>query len=99
MLESNKLYRLFYAYIVYISEERGKEVKDSFLYNSRTHTLHMKGYCRHARGVTGYLPFSTEDEALAYDGRAVGMCKLCLAERDRRLMENREKKEGDRYEK
>ena len=59
-------------------------MKDTFLYNAKAHTLHIKGYCRFTKGHTDYLPFSTEDEALAYDGRAVGMCKLCSKKRDQK---------------
>ena len=59
--------------------------KEAFLYNEKTHTLHIKGYCCHTKGVfTGLIPFSSEDEALAYDGRAVGMCKICQKKREQR---------------
>lgn len=59
---------------------------EQFLYNEKKHTLHIKGYCMHSRGeTTGYRPFNSENEALAYDGRAVGMCKLCQKEREKRL--------------
>ncbi len=59
----------------------GKEV---FLYNKTTHRLHIKGYCQHAKSpYTGFIQFQSEDEALAYDGRAVGMCKLCQKKRER----------------
>ncbi len=61
----------------------GKEV---FLYNKTTHRLHIKGYCQHAKSpYTGFIPFNSEDEALAYDGRAVGVCKLCQREREKRI--------------
>ena len=63
----------------------GVNVKDAFLYNPKAHTLHIKGYCRFTKGKTDYIPFATEDEALAHDGRAVGMCKLCLKEREKRM--------------
>lgn len=56
-----------------------------FLYNEKTHRLHIKGYCCHVKGKTGFLEFDSEDKALAYDGRAVGMCKLCQKERERRM--------------
>lgn len=60
----------------------GKEV---FLYNEKTRRLHIKGYCQHTKGSnTGFIPFSSEDEALAYDGRAVGMCKMCQKKREQK---------------
>jgi hypothetical protein len=37
----------------------------------------------------GYKCFSDEDEVLAFDGRAVSMCKLCQAERDKRMLKNK----------
>ena len=60
-----------------------------FLYNKSTDTLHIEGYCRHANPRMGYLKFGSEDEVLAYDGRAVGMCKLCQKKRERLLKEER----------
>ena len=63
-------------------------MKDTFLYNAKSHTLHIKGYCHITKGKTYYIPFETEDEALAYDGRAVGLCRICLKEREKR-MENK----------
>lgn len=60
--------------------------KDTFLYNPKTHTLHIKGYCHYTQGChPEYLPFDKENGALAYDGRAVGMCKLCQKARDRKM--------------
>ena len=57
--------------------------KDKFLYNPKTHTLHIKGYCTHSKGnCPDYIPFVTEDDAIAYDGRAVGLCKLCQKKRE-----------------
>lgn len=63
-----------------------------YIYNPRTHTLHIKGYCHHTTdGCAGYLSFNSEAEALAYDGRAVGMCKLCEKKRNQ-LMQKGERK-------
>lgn len=61
-------------------------MKEKFLYNPKTHTLHIKGYCMHTKGArSDYIPFDSEDKALAYDGRAVGMCKICLRQREKRM--------------
>lgn len=61
-------------------------MKEKYLYNQNTHTLHIKGYCTHSKGErTGYIVFDSEDEALAYDGRAVGMCKICLKQREKMM--------------
>ena len=59
------------------------EVGEEYLYNAKTDTLHIRGYCWHTRRPRlDYIPFATEDEAIAYDGRAVGMCKLCQKRRE-----------------
>ncbi len=58
--------------------------KEVFLYNKRTHTLHIEGYCQYASRNSGYKVFKSEDDALAYDGRAVGMCKRCQKKREQR---------------
>ena len=64
-------------------------MKELYLYNAKTDKLHIKGYCRFTRGISlQYIPFETEDEALAYDGRAISMCKLCLAERTKQMKNN-----------
>lgn len=61
-----------------------------FLYNPKRHTLHIKGYCRHTSGLCAeYIVFDTEDKALAYDGRAVGLCKLCQKKREKMLEEKK----------
>lgn len=61
-----------------------------YIYNPKTHTLHIKGYCHHtAYGYAGYLVFNSEAEALAYDGRAVGMCKLCEKKRTQQMQKER----------
>lgn len=61
-----------------------------YVYNTRTHTLHIEGFCCHTpkgmRCENDYKSFETEDEAIAFAGRALGMCKLCQAERDRRML-------------
>lgn len=49
-----------------------------YFYNEKTHKLHIMGFCHHSKN----LPYSTRffdtyDEALAHDGRTVGLCKLC----------------------
>ena len=49
-----------------------------YFYNNRTHRLHINGYCRESKKLPfDTIFFNTYDEALAYDTRAVGMCKLC----------------------
>lgn len=61
-----------------------------YIYNIKTHTLHIEGFCTHTfKGMhygNDYKSFKTEDEVIAFDGRAVGMCKLCQIERDRRML-------------
>lgn len=61
-----------------------------FIYNSKTHILHIEGYCVHAKkGLSSYhLEFDTETEALAYDGRSVAMCKICEKKRLQKMKED-----------
>ena len=65
-------------------------MKKPYVYNLKTHTLHIEGYCPHTfEGMhlgNDYKSFFTEDEAISYDGRAVSMCKRCQKKRDQALM-------------
>ena len=51
--------------------------------NPKTNKLHIVGYCHLTEHLSpdwkGYL---TEDAAIAQGGRAIGMCKKCLAKRE-----------------
>ena len=62
-------------------------MKEKFAYNPKTHRLHIVGYCCHTEPHVPpeWMTFDTEDDALAYDGRAVGLCKLCQKARERKL--------------
>jgi hypothetical protein len=61
-----------------------------FLYNTKIHTLHIKGYCTHTNGLCAdSLSFDSENEALAYDGRAVGLCKLYQKKREQIIKEKK----------
>ena len=58
-----------------------------YIYNQRTHTLHIEGYCHLTRvgmyyDENTYKRFSSENEAVAYDKRSVSMCKLCTRTRE-----------------
>ncbi len=56
-----------------------------YIYNVDTGKLHIKGYCNHLKyGIVHFKEFNTEAEALAFDGRAVGLCKDCEKEREKR---------------
>ena len=61
-------------------------MKYPYVYNRNTHTLHIEGFCFHTKqGMVyseNYKRFSFEEEVFEYDGRAVGMCKLCMKKRD-----------------
>lgn len=67
-----------------------------YIYNMKTHTLHIEGFCAHTfKGMHYgkiYKIFKTEDEAIAFDGRAVSMCKLCQAKRDKKILNSKEEK-------
>lgn len=61
-------------------------MKKPYIYNMGTHTLHIEGFCPHTfEGMNygeSYKQFVSEDEAIAFDGRSVSMCKLCLRKRE-----------------
>ena len=61
-------------------------MKKPYVYNLNTHTLHIEGFCHiTSKGIhygTDYKCFESEDEVLAFDGRTVGMCKVCMKKRD-----------------
>ena len=61
-----------------------KSVKEAkYLLNPKTCKLHIRGYCHLTKNPDpNWLGFDTEDEALAHDGRAVGMCKTCSKRKD-----------------
>lgn len=62
-----------------------------YLYNPKRHTLHIKDYCPHSKGTCpGYIEFDSEDAALAYDGRSVGLCKLCHKKQEEIMKEKEE---------
>lgn len=53
-----------------------------YLYNERTGTLHIRGFCKDSKGnCPNMKPFNSEKDALAYDGRGVRMCKICEKKR------------------
>ena len=54
-----------------------------YFYNKKTHCLHIKDYCRESKMLPYDVKFfDSENEALAYDGRAVGLCKMCQKKRE-----------------
>lgn len=59
--------------------------REVFLYNKKTNKLHIKGGCCHAKSEAGFIVFRSEDAALAYDGRAVSMCKICQKNREQKI--------------
>ncbi len=59
---------------------------DIYFYNVKTHRLHIKGLCKESKMLPyNTVFFSSENEALAFDGRAVGLCKLCDKKREKKL--------------
>ena len=49
-----------------------------YFYNEITHRLHIKGYCKESKILPYHVRwFDTYDEALAFDGRCVGLCRSC----------------------
>ena len=67
-----------------------ESVKGKFFYNERTHRLHISGYCKESKPLPYHVRFfDTEDEAMAFDGRAVGLCKNCQKKREKRTEETK----------
>lgn len=61
-----------------------------YFYNERTHRLHIEGYCKESKTLPIHVRFfESEDEALAFDGRAVGMCKICQKKKEKLLGERK----------
>ena len=53
-------------------------MEKKYFYNDKTHRLHILGYCKVSKTLPDHTRFfATYDEALAHDGRSVGLCKDC----------------------
>lgn len=66
----------------------GSKIEKTYFVNTSTNKMHIRGFCYHSKLPPDNLAFfDTEDEALAFGGRAIGMCKLCMKERERRMRE------------
>ena len=63
-----------------------------YTYNEKKHTLHILGGCPSWKSPD-YIGFDTEEEAVKYGGRALGMCMTCAAKRDQLLKDILLKKE------
>ena len=59
-------------------------MKKLYSYNEGTHLLHITDLCQHTIG-TNCIQFDTENEAVKYAGRSLGMCKDCIDKRDELL--------------
>lgn len=69
-------------------------MKKLYSYNTGTHVLHITNGCTNANGVD-YLQFDSEDEAVKYAGRELGMCKTCMQKREDFLKKEFLEKKGD----
>ena len=62
-----------------------------YMYNLNTHTLHIEGFC--AQTFSGmhlgkeHKSFATENQAIAFDGRAIGICKNCQRKREEIILD------------
>ena len=72
-------------------------MKKLYQLNNGTHTLHINGFCPNSQSID-YIEFDSEDDALKYAGRSLGMCKTCMEKRDEVLLLHikNECKEGER---
>lgn len=58
-------------------------MKKKYFYNLDTDKLHIYGLCHVSKSLPVHIMwFDNENEALAYDGRAVGMCWLCQKKKE-----------------
>ena len=69
-------------------------VKKLYSYNKGSHLLHITNGCKYSNG-SEYIQFDTEDEALCFAGRHLGMCKDCMEKRDEILRKAFLEKKGD----
>lgn len=69
-------------------------MKKLYSYNQGTHILHITNCCANSSGVD-YIQFDTEDEAVKYAGRELGMCKICMQKREEILKREFLEKKGD----
>lgn len=58
-----------------------------YLYNTKTGTLHIIGYCTHSKGKQDneHLHFNRQEDAERFAGRTgskINMCKICKKKRD-----------------
>ena len=56
-------------------------MKDLYVYNKGSHTLHINGFCKDAKG-RDLLVFKSENSAVKYAGRALRMCEKCMVKRE-----------------
>lgn len=66
-------------------------MKDLYIYNTGSHTLHIKTFCTIAQGNLNdptYKFFSTEDAAIKFARRSLRMCEDCAKKRDDFLAKN-----------
>lgn len=61
-----------------------------YLYNVKTGTLHIIGYCTHSKGIPDkeHLHFNTQEDAERFAGSTgskINMCKICKKKRDKVL--------------
>ncbi len=55
-----------------------------YLYNEKTGTLHIKGFCCHTKGnCQEFKNFNSYNDALAYDGDSIRMCKTCEKKKEK----------------
>jgi len=61
-------------------------IKKIYFLNTKTGTLHIKGYCKFTKSPPYEIAFfNTEDEALSYGGTAIKMCKNCQKKKEEQL--------------
>ena len=72
-------------------------MKDLYLLNKSSHTLHIKSFCKDAVDIN-CISFDTENNAVKYAGRTLRMCENCIKEREK-ILESHVKQEISQYNK
>lgn len=63
-----------------------------YIYNKKTRTLHIKGYCCYAISSANdpsYKEFETEDDVKNFTNGDYRMCRSCLKKRDKILSQSK----------
>ena len=70
-------------------------MKEFYVYNPRTHKLHISGYCPNSIGPD-YETFSSEESAISFHAGQVIFCKACKKKIDSLIRKDKNNKSIDK---